>query len=50
MIRDPSDGSVKEIPKPELDSGLPKLDERGKELKRLKDSREWLKRYQGNEE
>lgn len=47
MIRDPSDGTVKEKPKPDL-SGLPKMDsEKQDELERLEKSREWLKDWKG---
>ena len=46
MIRDPSDGSVKEPPKPVIEpgtSGLPK--HKREELNRLNESREWMKTY-----
>lgn len=43
MIRDPSDGSVKEKPRVEMTTALPTVDV--KELARLEKSREWLKEY-----
>lgn len=43
MIRDPSDGSVRE-PKP-LESGLPVTKELADEVARIERSREWLKKY-----
>jgi hypothetical protein len=48
MIRDPSDGSIKEPRKAELEtttSGLPMTKEKSDELARLEKSRDWLKRY-----
>lgn len=47
MIRDPSDGTVRE--KPVIDTGTTGLaitKEKKDELKRLEASREWLKEYQ----
>lgn len=45
MIRDPSDGSVREPRKPMV-SGMPEPDQHAKdELERLNKSREWLKDY-----
>jgi hypothetical protein len=45
MIRDPSDGSVKEKPKPEMASALPTSNADAQEIERLERSREWLKNY-----
>lgn len=49
MIRDPSDGSVRETTKPTLEtgtSGLPTDKLKVEELARLDKSREWLRDYQ----
>lgn len=46
MIRDPSDGTVYEKPKPDL-SGLPELEKEQDELERLEESRKWLKDWKG---
>lgn len=46
MIRDPSDGSVKEKPVIEVEtSGLPTTNQKSAYLARLELSREWLKEY-----
>jgi hypothetical protein len=59
MIRDPSDGTIKEITpeandinslpaktrSEEITSGLPTASTKPKDLARLEKSREWLKRY-----
>lgn len=49
MIRDPSDGSVREPKKPDLGmptSGLAPIDkDQANEAARLKRSREWLEEY-----
>jgi hypothetical protein len=44
MIRDPSDGSIKEPAKPML-SGLPEMRKDGDEKARLEQSRAWLKEH-----
>jgi hypothetical protein len=44
MIRDPSDGSVKEPPKREI-SGLPITKQKQEDFERLEKSRAWLKKY-----
>lgn len=46
MIRDPSDGSVREPRKPQV-SGLPSPEspEKREERQRIEKSREWLKDY-----
>ena len=51
MIRDPSDGSVREAPKPEIQTSKPVPDTgirqptRTDAQERLEKSREWLKAY-----
>lgn len=46
MIRDPSDGSVREPPpKPNLDTGLPTASTKPGRQERLEKSREWLREY-----
>jgi hypothetical protein len=46
MIRDPSDGSVRERPPIETGtSGLPVAKPDAKETARLENAREWLKNY-----
>jgi hypothetical protein len=45
MIRDPSDGSIKE---PREISGLPISKEKPEDSERLEKSREWLKKYYEN--
>ncbi len=55
MIRDPSDGTVREPPKSEVGihmtetdmpvSGLPATSQKPKHIERLEASREWLKTY-----
>lgn len=45
MIRDPSDGSVREPKKIEMTSGLSTSPENIKETERLLKSREWLLEY-----
>lgn len=44
MIRDPSDGSVKEPVKPEI-TGLPELKKDSDERERLERAREWLREW-----
>lgn len=50
MIRDPSDGSVKEPPKVEMTSALPTSPVDAKEINRLNESRDWLKQYFAKEQ
>jgi hypothetical protein len=48
MIRDPSDGTVRETPKPAIDagtSGLPIDRLKTDEIERLERARDWLKSY-----
>lgn len=48
MIRDPSDGTIKEPPKPTLDvSGLQTDKLKAEELARLERAREWLREWKG---
>ena len=48
MIRDPSDGSVKEKTKIDMTSGLSTSKVNAEELARLERSREWLKNRREN--
>lgn len=48
MIRDPSDGSEYEPPKPVLDTGttgMPIASTKAKDVERLEKSRKWLEEY-----
>jgi hypothetical protein len=45
MIRDPSDGSIHEPKKVEIDSGLSMPKEKTDEIKRLEYWREWMKEW-----
>jgi len=53
MIRDPSDGSEYDIPKPILEtgtSGLQTGSQKPENLERLEKSREWLREYRKKQE
>jgi hypothetical protein len=62
MIRDPSDGSVRETPKADMQihrpktevgipvSGLPPASTKPQMIAKLEKSREWLKNYHGRKE
>lgn len=51
MIRDPSDGSVREKPVLQTETtGLPVTKEQAEELARLERSRQWLSKYRTDPE